>query len=91
MALDPLPYAHLMLAVLAVDGIAHEIRVDQDLGIHSVDLLAPVDLILCLDTCRHFELLAVSPCQCEVHDRNESQGREGWASWGLMSFAKSVP
>jgi len=50
MALDRLPHAHLMLAVLTIDGITHEIRVDQDLGILSVDLLAVVDFILCLDT-----------------------------------------
>lgn len=44
-----------MLAVLAIDSTAHDIRADQDLGIQSADLLALVDLILLLDdTWRHF-------------------------------------
>jgi hypothetical protein len=34
-----------MLAVLTVEGIIHEIRVDQDLGMMNVDLFDPVTLV----------------------------------------------
>jgi hypothetical protein len=37
MALDGRPHAHIMLAVLTVEGIIHEIRVDQELGMMNVD------------------------------------------------------
>ena len=47
--LDRLPQGHLMLAILAIDGIAHEIPVDQDLGMINIALFALVQLILWLD------------------------------------------
>jgi hypothetical protein len=34
------PHAHIMLAVLAIDGVSKEILVDQDLGVQSVDMLS---------------------------------------------------
>jgi hypothetical protein len=47
-----------MLTVLAVDGIVHEHRVDQDLVMKNVglfDLIASLELILWVDdSCRHF-------------------------------------
>jgi hypothetical protein len=47
-----------MLTVLAVDGIVHEHRVDQDLVMKNVglfDLIASLEVILWVDdSCRHF-------------------------------------
>lgn len=46
MALGGRPHALLVLAVLAVEGIVHEIRVGQDLGMVNADLVALFQLIL---------------------------------------------
>jgi hypothetical protein len=38
-----------MLAVLAIEGIAHKIRVGQEFGMKNVGLIALVQLLLWLD------------------------------------------
>lgn len=40
MALNGFPRSHIMFAVLAIEGIVHEIRLDQDLGLLNGGLLA---------------------------------------------------
>ena len=62
-SLDGLPRAHGVLAILAIKGIVHQFRVDQDLGLKMdiflleilhIDLLDLVRLILLVDgTRRH--------------------------------------
>lgn len=48
-----LPDAHLMLTVLAVEGIVHHVLVDQDIAIagllRNIDMFAPVRLLGRLD------------------------------------------
>lgn len=46
MGLGGRPQAHLMLAVLAIEGIVHEIRIGQDLGVMDVDMIAYMRLLL---------------------------------------------
>lgn len=40
MALHSLPRSHIMFAVLTIEGIVHEIRLDQDLSLLNGGLLA---------------------------------------------------
>lgn len=76
--LDGSPYAHLMLKVLAIEGIVHEIRVGQDLGMMDLDVTARVQVILFIlgDEVRHLRLFAMSPYQNEENSRRGEGGRE---------------
>lgn len=76
--LERLPHAHTMLAVLAMDGIVHEIRVYQDIGMVGFDRSHPVvQLILWFDdSCRPFELLTMSLYQCEGIETREGQNMQ---------------
>lgn len=46
MALERLPHTHPMLAVLTIDSIVHEVRVDQHIGMVGFDRSHPLVQLL---------------------------------------------
>lgn len=90
--LDSLPHAHLVLAVLAVEGLVHQVRVHQDIRVLDVlllEVLLVVDMFalaqrllgrLDVALSRHvYDVRTVCRRQRGEWGKKERQGQEDWA------------
>lgn len=84
MALNSLPRSHLMFAVLAIEGIIHEIRLDQHLGLLNGGLLAVRFIAFIVEIQRHFWKYLLFPGQ--KGDRNQKLREKEKLRWAWGSY-----
>ena len=90
--LERCPHAHPMLEVLAINGIAHEIFIDLDVGVNVnviglLNLIDVLHLILWLGyTCRHFGLFTLSARQAEGNREGSQRSKRGKWRVGFLYF-----